>query len=70
VASDVSETKWFNQTAVLRCGIATKGFVPKGTSRIEGEKTQFDKFAGENAVVKGKVSGATISVDSITASKS
>jgi hypothetical protein len=37
---------------------------------LKGDKTQFDKFAGENVVVKGKVSGTTISVDSITASKS
>jgi hypothetical protein len=27
---------------------------------LKGDKTQFDKFAGENAVVKGKVSGTTI----------
>jgi hypothetical protein len=37
---------------------------------LKGDKTQLDKFAGENVVVKGKVSGTTISVDSITASKS
>lgn len=37
---------------------------------LKGDKTHFDKFAGENVVVKGKVSGTTISVDSITASKS
>jgi hypothetical protein len=37
---------------------------------LKGDKTQFDKFAGENVVVKGKVSGTTISADSITASKS
>jgi len=37
---------------------------------LKGDQTQFDKFAGENVVVKGKVSGTTISVDSITASKS
>jgi hypothetical protein len=37
---------------------------------LKGDNTQFDKFAGENVVVKGKVSGTTISVDSITASKS
>jgi hypothetical protein len=37
---------------------------------LKGDKAQFDKFAGENVVVKGKVSGTTISVDSITASKS
>lgn len=37
---------------------------------LKGDKTQFDKLAGDNVVVKGKVSGTTISVDSITASKS
>jgi len=37
---------------------------------LKGNKTQFDKFAGENVIVKGNVSGTTISVDSITASKS
>ena len=37
---------------------------------LKGDKAQFDKFAGENVVVKGKVSGTAISVDSITASKS
>ena len=37
---------------------------------LKGDKTKFDKFAGENVVVKGKLSGTTISVDSITASKS
>ena len=37
---------------------------------LKGDKTQFDKFAGEYVVVKGKISGTTISVDSITASKS
>ena len=36
---------------------------------LKGDKTQFDKFAGENVVVKGKVSGTTISVDSIGPSK-
>ena len=37
---------------------------------LKGGKAQFDKFAGENVVVKGKVSGTTISVDSIATSKS
>jgi hypothetical protein len=37
---------------------------------LKGDKIQLDKFAGENVVVKGKVSGTTISVDSIVASKS
>jgi hypothetical protein len=32
---------------------------------LKGDKAQFDKFAGENVLVKGKVSGTTISVDSI-----
>ena len=36
---------------------------------LKGDKTQLDKFAGENVVVKGKVSGTTISVDSISSSK-
>ncbi len=36
---------------------------------LKGRKAQFDKFAGENVVVKGKVSGTTISVDSISPSK-
>jgi len=36
---------------------------------LKGDKAQFDKFAGENVVVKGKVSGTTISVDSIGPSK-
>jgi hypothetical protein len=34
------------------------------------DKAQFDKFAGENVAVKGRVSGTIISVESITASKS
>jgi len=37
---------------------------------LKGSKSQFDKFAGENVVVKGKVTGTTISVDSIRAPKS
>ena len=37
---------------------------------LKGTKTQFDKLAGENVIVKGNVSGTTISVNSITASKS
>ncbi len=37
---------------------------------LKGDKGQFDKFAGESVVVKGRVSGTTISVDSISASKS
>jgi hypothetical protein len=37
---------------------------------LKGDKTQFDKFAGENVIVKGKVSGTIVSVDSISPSKS
>jgi hypothetical protein len=36
---------------------------------LTGDKAQFDKFTGENVVVKGKVSGTTISVYSISSSK-
>ena len=37
---------------------------------LNATKSQLDKFAGEKVVVKGKVSGTTISVDSISPSKS
>jgi hypothetical protein len=37
---------------------------------LKGNKTQFDKFAGENVIVNGNASGTTISVDSIAPSKS
>ncbi len=37
---------------------------------LKGDKSQFDKFAGENVVIKGKVSGTTIWVDTITPFKS
>jgi hypothetical protein len=37
---------------------------------LKGNKSQLDKFAGESVVVKGKVSGTTISVDSISPAKS
>jgi hypothetical protein len=37
---------------------------------LKGDKTKFDKFAGENVTVKGTVSGDTISVDTISAPKS
>jgi hypothetical protein len=37
---------------------------------LKGDKSQIDKLAGENVVVKGKVSGTTISVDSIRVSRS
>ena len=36
---------------------------------LKGDKAQFDKFAGENVIVKGKVSGTTISVESMNSSK-
>ena len=36
---------------------------------LKGDKSQLDKFAGENVSVKGKVNGNTISVDSIEAAK-
>ena len=36
---------------------------------LKGNKSQFGKFAGENVIVKGKVTGTTISVDSIRAPK-
>ena len=34
---------------------------------LKGDKTAIDKFAGENAVVKGKLSGSTVTVESIKA---
>jgi len=37
---------------------------------LRADKSQIDKFAGERVVVKGRVSGTTISVDSIRVSKS
>jgi hypothetical protein len=37
---------------------------------LKGNKSQFDNFAGENVVVKDKVSGTTISVNSISPAKS
>ena len=36
---------------------------------LKGNKSQFDKFAGENVVVKSKVTGTTIAVDFIRAPK-
>jgi hypothetical protein len=36
---------------------------------LKRDTTQFDKFAGESVVVKGKVSGTTISVNSTIPSK-
>jgi len=37
---------------------------------LKGDKSQFDRFAGQNVTVKGKVDGTTITVDSIAAVKS
>jgi hypothetical protein len=36
---------------------------------LKGDKSQFDKFAGQNVTVKGKVDGKTITVESIAAPK-
>jgi hypothetical protein len=36
---------------------------------LKGDKSQFDKFAGQNVTIKGKVEGKTLTVDSITATK-
>ena len=36
---------------------------------LKGNKSDIDKLAGERATVKGKVSGNTITVDSISAAK-
>jgi ribosomal protein L19 len=37
---------------------------------LKGDKSQFDKFAGQSVTIKGKVGGKTITVDSIAAAKS
>ena len=37
---------------------------------LKGDKAQIGKFAGQNVMVKGKVSGTTVTVDSISAAKS
>jgi hypothetical protein len=37
---------------------------------LKGDKSQFDKLAGKNVTVKGKIVGKTITVDSIIASRS
>ncbi len=37
---------------------------------LKGDKSQFDKLAGQNVTIKGKVDGTTITVDSIAAAKS
>ena len=36
---------------------------------LKGDKSQFDKLAGQNVIVKGKVDGKTLTVDSIAAAK-
>ena len=36
---------------------------------LKGDKSQSDKFAGQNVIVKGKVDGKTITVQSIAAAK-
>jgi len=36
---------------------------------LKGDKSQFDKFAGQNVTVRGKVDGKTLTVDSIAAAK-
>ncbi len=36
---------------------------------LKRDKTQFDKFAGQNVAVKGTVSGSTVTVESIAAAK-
>jgi hypothetical protein len=35
---------------------------------LKGDKSQFDKLAGQNVTIKGKVDGKTVTVDSIAAS--
>ena len=37
---------------------------------LKGDIGQFYKFAGQSVIIKGKVDGKTITVDSITAAKS
>jgi hypothetical protein len=37
---------------------------------LKGDKSQFDKLAGQNVIIKGKVDGQAITVDSIAATKS
>ena len=37
---------------------------------LKGDKSQFDKFAGQNVTIKGKIDGKTITVDSIATAKS
>jgi hypothetical protein len=37
---------------------------------LKGDKSQFDKLAGQKVTIKGMVDGKTITVDSITVAKS
>jgi hypothetical protein len=37
---------------------------------LKGNRAELDKFAGQNVKVTGKVSGNTVAVDSVSASKS
>jgi hypothetical protein len=37
---------------------------------LKGDKSRFDKLAGQNVTLKGKVDGQTITVDSIAPAKS
>lgn len=37
---------------------------------MKGDKAQFDKYAGQNVTVKGTISGDTVTVTSITGTKS
>jgi hypothetical protein len=37
---------------------------------LKGYKSQFDKLAGQNVTIRGKIDGQTITVDSIAAAKS
>ena len=37
---------------------------------LKGDKSQFDKLAGQSVTIKGKIDGQTITVDSIAAAKS
>ena len=36
---------------------------------LKGDKSRFDKLAGQNVTVKGKIDGKTITVESIAAAK-
>jgi len=36
---------------------------------LKGDKTAIDKFAGANVIVKGKLSGSTVTMESIKAAK-